>query len=185
MVAVAKTKMMVSPRACHRTARIEVARLPQTGAERGSGNTGHRVGVGEDHLAGHTIAVELFISLCDIPSASALDYVYGYAVGLDMTRRDLQQWGKDHGRPWDFGKNFDESAPCSELIPAAKIGHPSKGSIWLQVNGKPTMDVPAILRRRPGVVSRQQQPSHLGPGAEHGKEVRRDQAAGGTRRCRR
>ena len=53
-----------------------------------------------------------------------------------MTRRDLQQWGKDHGRPWDFGKNFDEAAPCSELLLASKIGHPSKGSISLQVNGK-------------------------------------------------
>jgi fumarylpyruvate hydrolase len=53
-----------------------------------------------------------------------------------MTRRDLQQWGKDHGRPWDFGKNFDESAPCGELFPAKKIGHPAKGGIWLNVNGK-------------------------------------------------
>jgi fumarylpyruvate hydrolase len=53
-----------------------------------------------------------------------------------MTRRDLQQWGKDHGRPWDFGKNFDESAPCGELVPAKKIGHPAKGAIWLNVNGK-------------------------------------------------
>src|ERR671914_463638 len=70
------------------------------------------------------------------PPKTASDHVYGYAVGLDMTRRDLQQWGKDHGRPWDFGKNFDESAPCSELAPAAKIGHPSKGAIWLNVNGK-------------------------------------------------
>jgi len=66
----------------------------------------------------------------------ANDHVYGYAVGFDMTRRDLQQWGKDHGRPWDFGKNFDESAPCGELFPAKKIGHPSKGAIWLNVNGK-------------------------------------------------
>src|SRR5687767_4137786 len=65
-----------------------------------------------------------------IEARRANDHIYGYAVGLDMTRRDLQQWGKDHGRPWDFGKNFDESAPCSELVPAAKIGHPSKGAIW-------------------------------------------------------
>ncbi len=63
-------------------------------------------------------------------------HVFGYAVGLDMTRRDLQQWGKDHGRPWDFGKNFDESAPCGELAPTSKIGHPSRGAIWLNVNGK-------------------------------------------------
>ena len=71
-----------------------------------------------------------------IEAKRANDLIFGYAVGLDMTRRDLQQWGKDHGRPWDFGKNFDESAPCGELAPAAKIGHPSKGAIWLNVNGK-------------------------------------------------
>ena len=57
-----------------------------------------------------------------------------------MTRRDLQQLGKDNGRPWDFGKDFDEAAPCSALLPAAKTGHPafhpSKGAIWLKVNGK-------------------------------------------------
>jgi fumarylpyruvate hydrolase len=83
---------------------------------------------------------ELVVSLSRggrrIDAKRATDFIYGYAVGLDMTRRDLQQWGKDHGRPWDFGKNFDESAPCSELVPASKIGHPSKGAIWLNVNGK-------------------------------------------------
>jgi len=71
-----------------------------------------------------------------IDTKRANDHIYGYAVGFDMTRRDLQQWGKDHGRPWDFGKNFDESAPCGELVPAKKIGHPAKGAIWLNVNGK-------------------------------------------------
>jgi len=71
-----------------------------------------------------------------IAAAEANRYVFGYAVGLDMTRRDLQQIGKDKGRPWDFGKDFDEAAPCSALAPAAKIGHPAKGAIWLRVNGK-------------------------------------------------
>jgi fumarylpyruvate hydrolase len=71
-----------------------------------------------------------------IDAKRANDHIFGYAVGLDMTRRDLQQWGKDHGRPWDFGKNFDESAPCGELAPATKSGHPSRGAIWLTVNGK-------------------------------------------------
>jgi fumarylpyruvate hydrolase len=71
-----------------------------------------------------------------IDAKSANEHVFGYAVGLDMTRRDLQQWGKDHGRPWGFGKDFDEAAPCSALAPAAKIGHPSKGALWLKVNGK-------------------------------------------------
>lgn len=71
-----------------------------------------------------------------IAAGNAAEHVYGYAVGLDMTRRDLQQWGKDHGRPWDFGKDFDEAAPCGELVPASRIGHPTKGAIWLNVNGK-------------------------------------------------
>lgn len=71
-----------------------------------------------------------------IPAAKASEHVFGYGVGLDMTRRDLQQWGKDHGRPWDFGKDFDEAAPCSALAPAARIGHPAKGRIALEVNGK-------------------------------------------------
>jgi fumarylpyruvate hydrolase len=70
----------------------------------------------------------------DVKDANA--HIFGYAVGLDMTRRDLQQLGKDHGRPWDFGKDFDEAAPCGTLVPAAKIGHPAKGAIWLRVNGK-------------------------------------------------
>jgi fumarylpyruvate hydrolase len=71
-----------------------------------------------------------------ISAKDATGYIFGYAVGLDMTRRDLQQIGKDKGRPWDFGKDFDEAAPCSALAPAAKIGHPSTGAIRLQVNGK-------------------------------------------------
>jgi len=71
-----------------------------------------------------------------ISAKKANEHVFGYGVGFDMTRRDLQQHGKDHGRPWDFGKNFDESAPCSALAPASKIGHPAKGAIWLKVNGK-------------------------------------------------
>ena len=75
-----------------------------------------------------------------IDAKKASDHIFGYGVGLDMTRRDLQQLGKDHGRPWDFGKNFDASAPCSALVPAARAGHPafhpSKGAIWLKVNGK-------------------------------------------------
>ena len=71
-----------------------------------------------------------------ITARNANEHIFGYAVGLDMTRRDLQQIGKDKGRPWDFGKDFDEAAPCSALAPAARIGHPAKGAIWLTVNGK-------------------------------------------------
>ena len=71
-----------------------------------------------------------------IAAKDANGYVFGYAVGLDMTRRDLQQLGKDKGRPWGFGKDFDEAAPCSALAPASRIGHPAKGAISLKVNGK-------------------------------------------------
>lgn len=72
----------------------------------------------------------------DIPAAKALEHVWGYGVGLDMTRRDVQGEAKKMGRPWEMGKAFDESAPCSALTPASSIGHPAKGAIWLKVNGQ-------------------------------------------------
>jgi fumarylpyruvate hydrolase len=72
----------------------------------------------------------------EIPAAKALDHVFGYAVGLDMTRRDVQGEAKKLGRPWDFGKGFDASAPCARISPAKKVGHIAKGAIWLKVNGE-------------------------------------------------
>ena len=72
----------------------------------------------------------------DIPVERALDHVFGYAVGLDMTRRDLQGKAKDLGRPWEVGKAFEHSAPCSAIVPASLIGHPTSGAIWLDVNGE-------------------------------------------------
>jgi fumarylpyruvate hydrolase len=71
----------------------------------------------------------------NIPVEKALDHVWGYAVGLDMTRRDIQGEAKKMGRPWEMGKSFDESAPMTALKPSSAIGHPSKGAIWLKVNG--------------------------------------------------
>ena len=83
--------------------------------------------------------IELIVALKsggeNIPVEKALDHVFGYAVGLDMTRRDLQGEAKKAGRPWEVGKAFESSAPCGELVPAEKIGHPSAGAIWLKVNG--------------------------------------------------
>jgi fumarylpyruvate hydrolase len=70
-----------------------------------------------------------------IEAQNALDHVYGYGVGIDMTRRDLQSDAKDLRRPWEVGKAFDYSAPCSAISPAGDIGHPDKGRIWLAVNG--------------------------------------------------
>jgi len=72
----------------------------------------------------------------DIPVGTALDCVFGYGVGLDMTRRDLQGKAKEMGRPWEVGKAFEASAPCSPLVPAEEIGHPSAGAVWLDVNGE-------------------------------------------------
>jgi fumarylpyruvate hydrolase len=70
-----------------------------------------------------------------IPAAKANGHIWGYAVGLDMTRRDLQQVGKDKGRPWTFGKDFDQAAPVGAITPSSTIGHPTKGKLWLKVNG--------------------------------------------------
>lgn len=72
----------------------------------------------------------------DIAESTALDHVYGYGVGIDLTRRDLQQQAKDAGRPWDVAKGFDHSAPCTPIHPVAQIGHPRRGEIWLAVNGE-------------------------------------------------
>jgi fumarylpyruvate hydrolase len=71
----------------------------------------------------------------NIPVERALDHVYGYAVGLDMTRRDLQGEAKDLRRPWEIGKAFERSAPCGALVPSAEIGHPTSGLVQLKVNG--------------------------------------------------
>jgi fumarylpyruvate hydrolase len=62
--------------------------------------------------------------------------VFGYGLGLDMTRRDLQGQMKKQGRPWEIGKAFDHSAPMTELVRASEIGHPDAGAIWLKVNGE-------------------------------------------------
>ncbi len=76
----------------------------------------------------------------NIAEADALDHVWGYAVGNDLTRRDLQLAARDMGRPWDFGKAFDRSAVIGPVTSVAKAGHPSKGAIRLTVNGETRQD---------------------------------------------
>lgn len=71
-----------------------------------------------------------------ISKERALEHVWGYGVGLDLTRRDLQGEAKNLRRPWDMGKGFDQSAPVSALRPASEIGHPERGAIWLKINGE-------------------------------------------------
>jgi fumarylpyruvate hydrolase len=76
----------------------------------------------------------------DIPVADALDHVFGYAVGIDLTRRDLQRAAKEKARPWETAKAFDQSAPISAIHRAADVGHPSSARIWLAVNGELRQD---------------------------------------------
>ena len=73
----------------------------------------------------------------EIAPDAANDHIYGYAVGLDLTRRDLQQVSKDRRWPWDTGKSFDSGAPCGNIAPASRIGHPARGAITLKVDGEP------------------------------------------------
>ncbi len=84
--------------------------------------------------------VELLVALAgggeDVPVVEALDRVWGYAVAIDMTRRDLQDEAKRLQRPWEVAKAFARSAPVGELVPAAEIGHPSRGAITLAVDGE-------------------------------------------------
>ncbi|WP_426131818.1 fumarylacetoacetate hydrolase family protein [Pararhizobium sp. PWRC1-1] len=84
--------------------------------------------------------VELVIALKHggdaIDAGDALDCVYGYAVGIDFTRRDLQAEAKAAGKPWAAAKAFEHSAPVSEIVPAQVIGHPTEGNIWLKIDGE-------------------------------------------------
>jgi fumarylpyruvate hydrolase len=104
--------------------------------------------------------VELVVALKsgdrNIPADQALDHVYGYAVGIDLTRRDLQGAAKKKERPWEIGKSFDHSAPCGALQPATKIGHPAKGKIWLSVNGteKQKGDLTELIWSVPEIIAK-------------------------------
>ena len=81
------------------------------------------------------LAVALKSGGANISIDNALECVFGYGISLDMTRRDLQGQIKKLGRPWEIGKAFEFSAPCTELVPAEQIGHPDSGEIWLKVDG--------------------------------------------------
>lgn len=96
----------------------------------------------------------------------ALSHVYGYAVGLDMTRRDLQAELKKAGRPWEAAKAFEDSAPCSPLLRAAEIGHPSEGAIWLQVNGeiRQSGNINQMIWKMPEIIAELSNLFELAPG---------------------
>ena len=102
----------------------------------------------------------------DIPIGQALDCVFGYAVGLDMTRRDLQGECKKLGRPWEVGKAFEQSAPCSDLVRAAEIGHPAAGAVWLDVNGtrRQSGDLNQLIWKVPEMIAYLSEYFELAPG---------------------
>jgi fumarylpyruvate hydrolase len=102
----------------------------------------------------------------DIPVERALDHVFGYAVGIDLTRRDLQLQAREQGRPWDWGKGFDLSAPCARLRPVKEVGHPSEGRIWLAVDGdvKQDADLSELIWSVPEIISIASRSMELRPG---------------------
>jgi len=103
--------------------------------------------------------IELVVALKgggdNVSLSNALDLVLGYAVGLDMTRRDLQAECKELGRPWEVAKAFERSAPISKIAPASRCGHPNQGAIWLKVDGKMRQegDISQLIWKVPEIIS--------------------------------
>lgn len=102
----------------------------------------------------------------NVPASQALGLVWGYGVGVDLTRRDVQDVAKKMSRPWDWAKGFDASAPCSALHPVQKVGHPSEGRVWLEVNGqvKQEGDLNELIWPVADVISYISQSMELRPG---------------------
>ena len=114
--------------------------------------------------------IELVVAIAeggaDIPVDQALAHVFGYGVGVDLTRRDLQAQAKDKGRPWDFAKGFDLSAPMGPLAPVSRIGHPSHAAIHLSVNGetRQAADISDMIWAVPEVIAEASRFIALAPG---------------------
>ena len=114
--------------------------------------------------------MELVIALgtpaFNVPVGHAMDKIYGFACGLDMTRRDLQFEARSKGRPWDLGKAFDDSAVLSPIVPLAETGPMAKGAIWLSVNGirKQSSDIGKLIWSVPEIVADLSRFYHLQPG---------------------
>jgi fumarylpyruvate hydrolase len=102
----------------------------------------------------------------DIPVEQARDYIFGYTVGNDLTRRDLQLEAREKGRPWDWGKAFDDSAVISPLRRVEEVGHPDHGRIWLAVNGetKQDQDIADLIWSVPEIVSILSRSMRIKPG---------------------
>ncbi|HCQ64230.1 MAG TPA: 5-carboxymethyl-2-hydroxymuconate isomerase [Rhodobacteraceae bacterium] len=112
------------------------------------------------------MAVALKEGGTNIPVNQALDHVFGYAIALDMTRRDLQSAAKKKGRPWEVGKAFERSAPIGPLHPVAEVGHPSAGRLELTVNGeiRQAGDLNQMIWKVPEMISYLSDYFELAPG---------------------
>ena len=101
-----------------------------------------------------------------VAEAQALDHVFGYACGLDMTRRDLQFAAREKQRPWDLGKDVEQSAVLAEIVPAADVAHPERGRIELRINGetKQSSDLSLLIHSAAAVIAHLSQFYHLQPG---------------------
>ncbi len=114
--------------------------------------------------------IEMVVALSggghDLRLDKALEAVFGYAVGLDMTRRDLQAVAKKSGRPWEAAKAFHRSAPCSPIVPVAHCGHPERGRIWLNVNGvrRQSGDLQQMIWKVPEILAQLSRLFPLSPG---------------------
>jgi fumarylpyruvate hydrolase len=114
--------------------------------------------------------VELVVALksggLNIAAERALDHVFGYGVGIDLTRRDLQIASRKKEQPWEIGKSFDQSAPCGALRKVSEIGHPASGRIWLSVNGTERQkgDLSELIWSVPEIIARLSQQVALGAG---------------------
>jgi fumarylpyruvate hydrolase len=114
--------------------------------------------------------VELVVALKSggvrIVADKALDHVWGYGVGIDLTRRDMQIASRKKEQPWEIGKSFDHSAPCGALAPVSAIGHPKTGRIWLSVNGteRQTGDLSEMIWNVPEIIAKLSLQVALGAG---------------------
>lgn len=101
-----------------------------------------------------------------IAEGQALGHVFGYACGLDMTRRDLQAAAKEKQRPWDIAKDVEQSAVLGEIAPASEVGHPTRARIELRVNGetRQSADISQMIHSVPGIIAHLSQYYHLQPG---------------------
>ena len=102
----------------------------------------------------------------NIPVESALGHVFGYAIGFDMTRRDVQQAAAKKGHPWEIGKSFDQSAPCGPIYPVTQVGHLQEGEIEIAVNGRVRQhsDLNLMIWDVPNIINQLSQQVTLQPG---------------------